>query len=73
MIEDSPDVRDVLTTLLRLEGADAVGVADGRDALSVYRTHDFDMVITDLGLPDVPSDVLIRAIVGLARHPLHHW
>ena len=71
VIDDSPDVRDVFATLLRLDGADAVEVASGHDALSVCRTHDFDVVVTDLGLPDVPGDALIRALVALARHPLH--
>jgi len=34
VIEDSPGTLDMLTALLRLEGAVAVGVANGRDALS---------------------------------------
>ena len=61
VVEDSPGVLEVLTTLLREEGADAVGVANGRDALSALRTHDFDVIMSDLGLPDIPGDVLIRA------------
>jgi CheY-like chemotaxis protein len=71
VIDDSPGVLDVLTTLLRLEGADAVGVANGRDALSALRAHDFDVVMSDLGLPDIPGDVLIRAILDSAPRPPH--
>src|SRR5437762_13723899 len=71
VVEDSPGVLDVLTTLLRQEGADAVGVANGRDALSALRAHDFDVVMSDLGLPDIPGDVLIRAILDRARRPPH--
>ncbi len=41
VIEDSPGTLDMLTALLRLEGAVAVGVANGRDALSALRAHDF--------------------------------
>jgi len=70
VIEDAPDVLDVLTTLLRLEGADVVGAANGRDALAVFRGHRFDVVVSDLGLPDIPGDVLIRAIMAAARYPL---
>lgn len=70
VVEDAPDVLDVLTTLLRLEGADVVGAANGLDALAVYRRHRFDVVVVDLGLPDIPGDVLIRAFVAAARQPL---
>ena len=71
VVEDAPGVLDVLTTLLREEGADAVGVANGRDALSASRAHDFDVIMTDLGLPDIPGDVLIRAILDSAPRPPH--
>jgi len=71
VVEDSPGVLEVLTTLLREEGADAVGVANGRDALSALRTHDFDVIMSDLGLPDIPGDVLIRAILDGAPRPPH--
>ena len=71
VVEDSPSVLDVLTTLLREEGADAVGVANGRDALSALRAHDFDVIMSDLGLPDIPGDVLIRAILDRAPRPPH--
>jgi len=71
VVEDSPGVLDMLTALLRLEGADAVGVANGRDALSALRAHDFDVVMSDLGLPDIRGEVLIRAILDSARRLPH--
>jgi len=71
VIEDSPGTLDMLTALLRLEGAVAVGVANGRDALSALRAHDFDIVMSDLGLPDIPGEVLIRAVLDSAPRPPH--
>ncbi len=70
VVEDAADVLEVLTTLLRLEGADVVGAASGRDALAVFRSRHFDVVVSDLGLPDIPGDVLIRAIIAAARRPV---
>jgi len=70
VVEDAPDVLDVFTTLLRLEGADAVGAANGVDALAVARRHRFEVAVIDLGLPDIPGEMLIRAIVAVARRPL---
>ena len=71
VIEDSPGTLNMLTGLLRLEGAVAVGVANGRDALSALRVHDFDVVMSDLGLPDIRGDVLIRTILDRARRRPH--
>lgn len=69
VVEDAPDVLDVFTTLLRLEGADALGAANGVDALAVAREHRFDVVVVDLGLPDIPGEVLIRSVIAAAEHP----
>lgn len=67
VVEDSPDVRELFVTLLRLDGAEAVGAANGRDALAAFRSQPFNVVMTDLGLPDMPGDALIRAMVAEAR------
>jgi CheY-like chemotaxis protein len=70
IIEDSADVLEMLATLLRLEGAEPVGAVNGRDALTLFRGRHFDAVMTDLALPDIPGDELIRAIVAAARRPV---
>jgi two-component system, NarL family, capsular synthesis sensor histidine kinase RcsC len=64
VVDDAPDVRDLFMTLLRLDGADAVGAANGEDALAVFRSQPFDIVMTDLGLPDMAADALIGAILA---------
>jgi CheY-like chemotaxis protein len=70
VIEDAPDVRGVLTTLLRIEGADVVAAGSGHEALAVFRSRHFDVVLSDLGLPDISGDVLIRALIAAARRPI---
>jgi CheY-like chemotaxis protein len=67
VIEDVPDIRDVFTILLRSEGADVVSVGTGREAAELVGRREFDVVLTDLGLPDIPGDVLVRQIVGVGR------
>jgi CheY-like chemotaxis protein len=67
LVEDAPDIRDAFTTLLRSEGAEVVSAATGREAIeSVDRQH-FDVVLTDLGLPDLPGETLIGHIVAQGR------
>ena len=70
VIEDAPDVLDVLAMLLRSEGADVAAVGNGHEALKVFRSRHFDVVVSDLGLPDISGDVLIRTIIAAARRPI---
>src|SRR2546421_5111757 len=67
LVEDAPDIREVFTVLLRVEGADVAAAASGREAAELANRRDFDVVLSDLGLPDIPGDVLIRQILAGAR------
>ncbi len=52
VIEDEPDLQDALVTFLNMEGMQAHGVGNLTDAQAWMSTHDFDVVLLDLGLPD---------------------
>jgi two-component system, chemotaxis family, CheB/CheR fusion protein len=67
VIEDAPDIREVFTLLLRAEGAHVEAAANGRDALELGAHSEFDVVLSDLGLPDIPGDVLIRQLIAQSR------
>jgi CheY-like chemotaxis protein len=67
VIEDAPDIRDVFTVLLRAEGADVVATGSGREAAELVGEREFDVVLSDLGLPDIPGDVLIRQILASSK------
>jgi CheY-like chemotaxis protein len=66
LVEDAPDIREAFGLLLRSEGADVVAAANGREALACTARGPFNVVLTDLGLPDIPGDVLIRQILAAA-------
>lgn len=66
VVEDDDRILWAYVLLLRLEGAQVTGAASGREALALSRTASFDVVLSDLGLPDIPGDVLIRAICATA-------
>lgn len=63
-MEDAADIREVFTVLLRAEGADVVATGTGREAAEIASRREFDVVLSDLGLPDIPGDVLIRQILA---------
>ena len=66
-MEDSQDIREVFTLLLRAEGAEVVATASGREAIEQIAKRDFDVVLTDLGLPDIPGDTVIRRVLASSR------
>lgn len=67
LVEDAQDIREVFTLLLRAEGADVVATGSGREALELAARREFDVVLTDLGLPDIPGDAVIRRVLATAR------
>jgi two-component system CheB/CheR fusion protein len=70
LVEDAPDIREVFTVLLRVEGANVIATGSGREAADLASRYDFDVVLSDLGVPDLAGDALIRHILGVARRRL---
>jgi DNA-binding response OmpR family regulator len=70
IVEDDPDVRDMLATLLSMEGFYAVGAEDGLEALHVLRTvrHRAPetpcLVLLDLKMPRLSGNEFRRAQLG---------
>lgn len=64
LVEDAPDIREVFTVLLRVEGAEVTATGSGREAADLASRREFDVVLSDLGLPDLPGDTLIRQILA---------
>lgn len=70
LVEDAEDIRTVFAMLLKSEGAEVVATATGKEAAEAAERQQFDIVLTDLGLPDIPGDVLIRHVLAKApRRP----
>jgi CheY-like chemotaxis protein len=66
LVEDATDLREAFEALLRVDGFDVVAAANGRDAIDVARSRRFDVLLTDLGLPDIPGDAVIRHVLATA-------
>jgi two-component system CheB/CheR fusion protein len=67
LVEDADEIRDALRLLLRLEGAEVVATRGALEALEQVGRRSFDVLLTDLGLPDLAGDVLIRTVVTTVR------
>jgi PAS domain S-box-containing protein len=52
LVEDNEPTLQVMTALLELAGHDVQPAADLRTARQLAASHEFDLVVSDLGLPD---------------------
>jgi len=68
VVEDDADGRDPLAEILGLEGYTVTGAADGATAIGQLGDG-FDVVVLDLGLPDVAGVDVIRAARALPDGP----
>ena len=65
LVEDIDDIRELLAFLLTSEGAEVRAAGSAQRALEAAATWTFDVLLTDLGLPDLSGDQLIKEIVGM--------
>lgn len=52
VIDDDAAVREVVSEMLKLEGYDVTIAANGREAIRLLDARGFDLVITDLIMPE---------------------
>jgi len=62
VVDDEPPIRRLLRTSLSSQGFGVVEAADGREAEEQIRRSSPDLVILDLGLPDMSGLDLIRTV-----------
>lgn len=53
LVEDDPEILNILRDMLRLKGHKVVALSDGEKALEMIESSHFDLVLTDLGMPVV--------------------
>ena len=53
VVDDDEDVLWIIQDMLRFKGYKVVALADGEEALAIIEKEDFDLVLTDLGMPRI--------------------
>ena len=53
VVEDEPDIRELLVSYLRHEGYDVASAEDGVAALSLFSKEEFSLVILDIMIPKI--------------------
>jgi DNA-binding NtrC family response regulator len=62
VVDDEPDIREMLCSLLDDEGYEAIGVEGGVEALSAARRRRFDLAMIDLRMPGMSGRELLSAL-----------
>lgn len=58
VVDDEQIIRDFLSEVL--EDFDVTLASDGAEALELMKTREFDLIITDLRMPEVPGEEVVR-------------
>jgi DNA-binding NtrC family response regulator len=64
VVDDERNIREGLAEALALEGHGVSTAADGEEALAVLSREDVDLVVTDLRMPTLAGDVLLKRVVA---------
>jgi two-component system KDP operon response regulator KdpE len=70
IVEDEPGLRRALTINFRARDYEVTAVSDGRAALAAAAAEPPDVVILDLGLPDMDGIEVIEGLRGWSRAPI---
>jgi two-component system chemotaxis response regulator CheY len=62
IVDDSPTVRKFVSVSLSMQGFNVMTACDGMDALEKLPQKKFDLVITDLNMPNMDGFELIKAL-----------
>ncbi len=70
VVEDEPQIRRLLKTLLSAQGYTMFEAETGREALIAAATHKPDLLILDLGLPDMDGVEVIKQLRAWSHLPI---
>ena len=62
VVEDDPNIRELVLLHLKLEGLHGIGAGDGAEGLRLARSEQFDLVVLDLMLPGLDGVTVCRAL-----------
>jgi signal transduction histidine kinase/ActR/RegA family two-component response regulator len=62
VVDDEPDTRELLKTMLASSGADVTTAASAKLALAELERSQFDVIVSDIGMPEVDGYELMQRI-----------
>lgn len=62
IVDDSPEILEIIQEYLSELGIDSIKAADGKEALNKIKNDSFDIVITDVVMPELNGLELTRTV-----------
>ena len=70
VVEDDAPIRNLITTTLKTHDYKYIVAANGENAIMEASSHNPDIVLLDLGLPDIDGVEVIRRIRSWSNMPI---
>ena len=68
VVDDEPNIRELLSTSLRFAGFEVVAAANGREALAAAEESQPDLAVLDVMLPDMDGFTVTRRLRAAGKH-----
>ncbi|KNY30274.1 response regulator [Pseudobacteroides cellulosolvens] len=62
VVDDTKNIRMMLTKCLELEGYEVITAVDGKQALEMFTMHAFDLAFLDIKLPEIRGTEVLKRI-----------
>jgi CheY-like chemotaxis protein len=62
LVDDEPDVRELLTTVIEGAGANVIAVGSAQEAIEVLEQSQPDVLVSDIAMPQEDGYTLIRKV-----------
>ena len=68
VVDDEPELKNILVEALSAQGFEVTGCGSGQQALEELRQKEFDLLLTDLMMPEMDGIALLEAAVKIDPH-----
>jgi DNA-binding response OmpR family regulator len=70
LVEDEQKLRELVRNYLETAGLTVLSTGSGADAISLAGSASPDLIILDLGLPDIPGETIAAELHGISTTPI---
>lgn len=68
IVDDEEDLQTLLMTMLKMNGAEVLSAGSAAEAYGIFQNQNFDVLISDIGMPDEDGFSLIKKIRNLPEN-----
>lgn len=69
LVEDDDKIRSLVRRILVRKGHEIIEASDGGKALALLRVESFDLIITDMMMPDTDGIELLQSLEDMPERP----